>query len=60
MASAGRFDAVVVAVADPVGVGVDEPGVRDVLTDVDDRHLVTGERQDLVPSADRGAPFRPR
>ena len=37
MASAGVFDPVVLAVPDPVGVGVDEPGVGDVLTDVDDR-----------------------
>ena len=49
-----RIDAVVLAVADPVGVGVDEPGVGHVLADVDDRHLVTGERQHLVPGADGG------
>ncbi|MEX0625316.1 MAG: hypothetical protein WD402_02100 [Chloroflexota bacterium] len=49
-----RIQAVVPAVPDPVGVGVDEAGVRDVLTDVDDRHLVTRERQHLVPGADRG------
>ena len=49
-----RFEVVVVAVPDPVGVGIDEPGIGDVLTDVDDRHLLTGERQDLVSSPDRG------
>ena len=48
------FQAVVVAVPDPVGVGVDKPGVGDVLPDVDDRHLLTGDCQDLVPSPDRG------
>ena len=37
-----------------MGVGIDEPGIGDVLTDVDDRHLVTSERHDLVPRADRG------
>ena len=42
-----------VAIPDPVGVGVDEPGVRDVLTDVDHRHLVTGEGRtsSRVPTA---------
>ncbi len=37
-----------------MGVGVDEARVRHVLADVHDRHLVTGERQHLVPGADRG------
>ena len=54
MAASADCSTVDVAVPDPVGVGVDEPGVRDVLTDVDDRHLVPGECQDLVQSADRG------
>ena len=52
MASAGDAEPVDLAVADPVRVGVDEAGVRDVVADVDDRHLVTGERQDLVPRPD--------
>ena len=54
MASAADWRTVDVAVADPVGVGVEKPGVRDVLADVHDRHVVAGKCQDLVPSADRG------
>ena len=54
MASAGEPRSVVLAVTDPVSVSVDEPGVGDVLADVDDRHLVAGACQDVVPGADRG------
>ena len=49
-----RAEAVVTAVADPVGVRVDESRVRHVGADVDDRHLVSGQRQHLVPRADTG------
>ena len=47
-------DLVVLAVADPVGVGIDEPRVRHVRADVQDRHLVAGERLHLVSGPDAG------
>ena len=49
-----RFQAVVVAVPDPVSVGIDEPGVGDVLPDVDDWNVVAGNGQHLLAGADRG------
>ena len=37
-----------------MSVSVDEPGVGDVLPDVDDGNVVAGAGQDLVPGPDRG------
>ena len=53
IASAGDVEVVVLAVPDPVGVGVDEPGVGDVLADIDDRHLITGEPPGPPPGCRR-------
>jgi hypothetical protein len=39
----------VLAVADPVGVGVDESRIGDAVADVDDGDAVTRERGHLVP-----------
>ena len=43
-----------VAVPDPVGVGIDESRIRDVPTDVHDGHVLARKRQHLVAIADRG------